>query len=245
MRVVETQRLSEPASERRVIDNSESAVMCVGCNRTSKWQSYQTQISTKVSSTRQTFIYLFIDTQISAYLDVRSDKSDTNWLLLDYEVSPQASSYHHALNYAPITTRTKHPNPSHPQVGPFRQAYAHSHGYGGARRAPGGSRGFARVTYANDKESRREKFVLVVWIGPGCKVMRKAKVGVSVLCVLGGGPGARGFSDGRKDKSGNGRICAHTYAYIYIYWEPAECFSSFLPSLPFSSSSRFQYTRQM
>jgi hypothetical protein len=37
---------------------------------------------------------------------------------------------------------------------------------------------YARVQYANDKESQREKFVLVVWIGPGCKVMRKAKVRV-------------------------------------------------------------------
>jgi hypothetical protein len=35
---------------------------------------------------------------------------------------------------------------------------------------------YARVTYANDKESQREKFVLVTWIGPNCKVMRKAKV---------------------------------------------------------------------
>lgn len=35
---------------------------------------------------------------------------------------------------------------------------------------------YARVTYANDKESSREKFILVVWIGPQCKVMRKAKV---------------------------------------------------------------------
>jgi len=35
---------------------------------------------------------------------------------------------------------------------------------------------YVRVTYSNDKESQREKFILVVWIGPGCKVMRKAKV---------------------------------------------------------------------
>jgi chemotaxis response regulator CheB len=35
---------------------------------------------------------------------------------------------------------------------------------------------YARVQYANDKESQREKFVLVTWIGPSCKVMRKAKV---------------------------------------------------------------------
>ena len=35
---------------------------------------------------------------------------------------------------------------------------------------------YVRVQYANDKESTREKFILVVWIGPNCKVMRKAKV---------------------------------------------------------------------
>ena len=35
---------------------------------------------------------------------------------------------------------------------------------------------YVRVQYANDKESKREKFIFVVWIGPGCKVMRKAKV---------------------------------------------------------------------
>ena len=40
---------------------------------------------------------------------------------------------------------------------------------------------YARVQYANDKESTREKFILIVWIGSGCKVMRKAKV---CACLL-------------------------------------------------------------
>ena len=35
---------------------------------------------------------------------------------------------------------------------------------------------YARVTYSNDKESQREKFILITWIGSGCKIMRKAKV---------------------------------------------------------------------
>jgi len=35
--------------------------------------------------------------------------------------------------------------------------------------------GYARVSYSNDKESQREKFVLIVWIGKDTKVMRKAK----------------------------------------------------------------------
>ena len=38
------------------------------------------------------------------------------------------------------------------------------------------SYGYVRVQYSNDKESTREKFILVIWIGPDCKVMRKAKV---------------------------------------------------------------------
>jgi len=42
---------------------------------------------------------------------------------------------------------------------------------------------YVRVTYSNDKESQREKFILVTWIGPGCKVMRKAKVCLSTLLM--------------------------------------------------------------
>ena len=36
--------------------------------------------------------------------------------------------------------------------------------------------GYARVSYSNDKESQREKFILIVWIGKDTKIMRKAKV---------------------------------------------------------------------
>lgn len=35
---------------------------------------------------------------------------------------------------------------------------------------------YVRVTFAKDKESKRERFVFVKWIGKGCKIMRKAKV---------------------------------------------------------------------
>ena len=41
-----------------------------------------------------------------------------------------------------------------------------------------GQYGYVRVEYANDKESKRVKFVLVVWIGENTKVMRKARVSV-------------------------------------------------------------------
>ena len=44
---------------------------------------------------------------------------------------------------------------------------------------------YVRVRYSNDKESQREKFILVVWIGPSCKVMRKAKVCTSLRALHG------------------------------------------------------------
>lgn len=44
---------------------------------------------------------------------------------------------------------------------------------------------YVRITYANDKESQREKFILVVWIGKNLKgVMRRAKVYAFSFAVL-------------------------------------------------------------
>ncbi|PKS12272.1 hypothetical protein jhhlp_001572 [Lomentospora prolificans] len=37
---------------------------------------------------------------------------------------------------------------------------------------------YVRVEYANDSESKRVKFVLVIWIGNSTKVMRKARVSI-------------------------------------------------------------------
>ena len=37
---------------------------------------------------------------------------------------------------------------------------------------------FCVQKYANDTESTREKFIFIVWIGSGVKVMRKAKLSV-------------------------------------------------------------------
>ncbi|KAH0826632.1 hypothetical protein J3R83DRAFT_4998 [Lanmaoa asiatica] len=94
-----------------------------------------------------------------AYLDVRSDKSDTNWLLLDYE-SDRSDKL--------VVTKTG------------------THGLSELRDALDDSKasyGYARITYSNDKESQREKFILVVWIGSGCKVMRKAKISVHTATV--------------------------------------------------------------
>ncbi|KAF9225822.1 actin depolymerizing protein [Gyrodon lividus] len=94
-----------------------------------------------------------------AYLDVRSDKSDTNWLLLDYE-----------SDRSDKLALTKTGSGGLPEL---RDALNDSKA----------SYGYARVTYSNDKESQREKFILVVWIGSGCKVMRRAKTSVHTANV--------------------------------------------------------------
>lgn len=47
---------------------------------------------------------------------------------------------------------------------------------------------YVRIEYANDTESKRVKFVLIIWIGEGTKVMRKARVSIesgAVKKVLG------------------------------------------------------------
>ncbi|KAG6919799.1 hypothetical protein DXG01_000300 [Tephrocybe rancida] len=92
------------------------------------------------------------DPQIdAAYQDIRSDKSETNWLLLDY-ISDSSDK----LQLTQTGTGG---------LAELREVLDDSKA----------SYAYARVTYSNDKESTREKFILVVWIGPKCKVMRKAK----------------------------------------------------------------------
>ncbi|KAL7625875.1 hypothetical protein AAE478_005098 [Parahypoxylon ruwenzoriense] len=91
---------------------------------------------------------------LAAYDAVRSDKDTTNWLLL---------SYTGAVGDKVVLTKT---------------------GTGGlaelARELDDGQAqyGYARVEYANDTESTRVKFVLIIWIGEGTKVMRKARVSI-------------------------------------------------------------------
>lgn len=94
-----------------------------------------------------------------AYQDVRSDKSETNWLLLDYE-----SDRSDKLTVTQTGTGG---------LAELRDALSDSKA----------SYAYVRVTFSNDKESQREKFILVVWIGPGCKVMRKAKISVHAADV--------------------------------------------------------------
>ncbi|KAI5857456.1 actin depolymerizing protein [Durotheca rogersii] len=91
---------------------------------------------------------------LAAYDAVRSDKDTTNWLLL---------SYAGAVGDKVTLTGT---------------------GTGGLAELAGrlddgqAQYGYARVEYANDTESTRVKFVLVIWIGEGTKVMRKARVSI-------------------------------------------------------------------
>ncbi|KAI0819946.1 actin depolymerizing protein [Trametes gibbosa] len=89
-----------------------------------------------------------------AYQDVRSDKTDTNWLLLDYESDRSDKLQLTSTGSGGLTELRE-------QLEDTRASYA-----------------YVRVQYSNDKESTREKFILVVWIGPNCKVMRKAKISV-------------------------------------------------------------------
>jgi hypothetical protein len=90
----------------------------------------------------------------AAYDAVRSDKDETNWLLISY-----AGASGNALELSGTGT-------------------------GGLSELTGklddgqAQYGYVRVEYANDSESTRVKFALVVWIGENTKVMRKARVSI-------------------------------------------------------------------
>lgn len=75
-----------------------------------------------------------------AYLEVRNDKSETTWLLLDYE-----SDRSDKLKLTQTGTGG---------LSELREALDDSKA----------SYGYARVSYSNDKESTREKFILVVCV---------------------------------------------------------------------------------
>jgi len=93
-----------------------------------------------------------------AYLDVRSN-SDTDWVLLDYE-----------------TDRSDKLSVTQTGTGGLIELCE-------VLQDGRASFAYVRVRYSNDKESQREKFILVVWIGPQCKVMRKAKISVHAADV--------------------------------------------------------------
>ncbi|BGP24564.1 hypothetical protein JCM10295v2_003482 [Rhodotorula toruloides] len=94
-----------------------------------------------------------------AYEAVRSDKDETNWLLLDYA---------DARSDKLVLTETGKGGLDELKT-KFQPANA--------------SVAYVRVKYSNDVESIREKFVLITWIGPEVRVMRKAKLSVHAADV--------------------------------------------------------------
>ncbi|EMR62347.1 putative cofilin tropomyosin-type actin-binding protein [Eutypa lata UCREL1] len=90
----------------------------------------------------------------AAYNSVRSDKEAPNWLLLSYAGAA-------GDKLALTGTGTGGLAELASQLDDSQAQYA-----------------YVRVEYANDSESTRVKFALVVWIGEGTKVMRKARVSI-------------------------------------------------------------------
>lgn len=90
----------------------------------------------------------------AAYEAVRSDKDPTTWLLISH-----ASATSSALSLSKTGTGGLAELAGELDDAQVQYAYV-------------------RVEYANDSESTRVKFALVVWIGDNTKVMRKARVSV-------------------------------------------------------------------
>lgn len=89
-----------------------------------------------------------------AYNDVRLDNKETNWLLLSYAKAAGDQLTLTGTGTGGLAELAER----------FDDAQAQY--------------GYARVEYANDSESRRVKFVLVVWIGKDTRVMRRARVSI-------------------------------------------------------------------
>ncbi|KAK1830633.1 Coactosin [Podospora conica] len=91
---------------------------------------------------------------LAAYDAVRSDKDDTNWLLVSYVKGARSQL---ALSKTGSGGLAELAN----ELRDDEVQYA-----------------YTRVEYANDAESKRIKFVVIVWIGSGAPVMRKARAGI-------------------------------------------------------------------
>ncbi|KAH7329574.1 ADF-like domain-containing protein [Stachybotrys elegans] len=90
----------------------------------------------------------------AAYDAVRSDKEEINWLLISYAAATGNKLALTQTGTGGLAELTAALDDSQVQYG------------------------YVRVEYANDAESKRVKFLLVVWIGENTKVMRKARVSV-------------------------------------------------------------------
>lgn len=91
---------------------------------------------------------------LAAYDAVRSDKDQINWLIISY-----AAASGDALTLT--STGTGGLDELKEKLDESQAQYA-----------------YVRVEYANDTESKRVKFALIIWIGEGTKVMRKARVSI-------------------------------------------------------------------
>ncbi|PHH78663.1 hypothetical protein CDD82_2925 [Ophiocordyceps australis] len=91
---------------------------------------------------------------LSAYEAVRSDKDSTNWLLISHATATDSTLALSKTGHGGIAELVAALDDSQVQYG------------------------YVRVEYANDAESTRTKFALIVWIGDKTKVMRKARVSV-------------------------------------------------------------------
>ncbi|KAF2877982.1 hypothetical protein BDV95DRAFT_556465 [Massariosphaeria phaeospora] len=87
-----------------------------------------------------------------AYEDVRSDKSETTWLVLKYATATSDSLALDKTGTGDIAEMSE-------TLGDDEAAYA-----------------YVRMKVGNDEYSERTKFVFVVWAGPSTKIMRKAKM---------------------------------------------------------------------
>lgn len=91
---------------------------------------------------------------LAAYDNVRDDKDETNWLLISY-AAPTGDKV------ALTATGTGGVAELATKLDDSQAQYA-----------------YIRVEYANDKESSRVKFALIIWIGEQTRVMRKARVSI-------------------------------------------------------------------
>ncbi|AEO61245.1 hypothetical protein MYCTH_2316418 [Thermothelomyces thermophilus ATCC 42464] len=96
---------------------------------------------------------------LAAYDAVRSDKDETNWLLISY-----VGETGNKLVLSKTGTGGLAELAGELDDGQVQYAYV-------------------RVEYANDAESKRIKFVLIVWIGRNTKIMRKARVSIEAGAV--------------------------------------------------------------
>ncbi|KAG9300714.1 hypothetical protein G9A89_023512 [Geosiphon pyriformis] len=93
------------------------------------------------------------------YHEVRDDKSEINWLLLQYEKGQ--------IDKLQIAAKGS---------GGLEQLVEHLS-------EDEASFGYCRVNVSNDELSVRTKFIFITWIGSGVKILRKAKLSVHVSDV--------------------------------------------------------------